>query len=421
MVLSISLLGTFLLLSAFFSGTETAYTSLSVIQIQEIKRKRPKRGKLVESLAEKPEELLTTVLIGNNLMNIAATTLATNLTINAFGDQFLGVMTGVLTLFVLIFGEVTPKQLAITYNTAICTVTAPIIRTLSILFKPFTLFIGLVSNTITRLFGGAKQQTLTADGILHLVKHAENTGIVERFKSRMVRNVFRFSEVPVHAVMTHRTKVFRLDKNESAKEALPKILEEGFSRVPIYESEEDTEHIVGFVLVKDVIEQVVADHGDRPLKEIMRDPLFVTEHKRVHEMFAQFRKEGFNMAIVLDEYGGVSGVITMEDVVEEILGEIYDENETREREKITHHGKGSYSVAADIPIYVFNDYFGTEIPQTRSAATLGGFIAQEAGRIPAKGEHIQTSFGAFRIEQISRKHIMNIGYSHRSQDVQKAE
>ena len=413
MGISIGLLVTFLFFSAFFSGTETAYTSLSAIQIQEIKRRSAVRGRLVEELTSKPEELLTTVLIGNNLMNIAATALASSLTIELLGEPYLGAMTAALTLFVLIFGEVTPKQLAITHNVAICSFTAPILRVLSIVFKPFILFIGLVSNTITRLSGGVREESLTADGILHLVRHAEHTGIVERFKGRMVRNVFRFSEVPVHAVMTHRTRVFKLDKNERVRGALPQMLSAGYSRIPVYESEQETEHIVGIVLLKDVLKCVVEDDESMALKEIMLDPVFVTEHKRVHEMLAQFRKEGLNMAVVLDEYGGVSGVITMEDVVEEILGEIYDEHETREREKIVHHGKGKYTIAADLPVYVFNDYFGTSIPQNRTAATLGGYVAQEAGRIPARSEIIHTDYGVFRVEQISRKHIMQLSYSHK--------
>ena len=391
MGISIGLLVTFLFFSAFFSGTETAYTSLSAIQIQEIKRRSAVRGRLVEELTSKPEELLTTVLIGNNLMNIAATALASSLTIELLGEPYLGAMTAALTLFVLIFGEVTPKQLAITHNVAICSFTAPILRVLSIVFKPFILFIGLVSNTITRLSGGVREESLTADGILHLVRHAEHTGIVERFKGRMVRNVFRFSEVPVHAVMTHRTRVFKLDKNERVRGALPQMLSAGYSRIPVYESEQETEHIVGIVLLKDVLKCVVEDDESMALKEIMLDPVFVTEHKRVHEMLAQFRKEGLNMAVVLDEYGGVSGVITMEDVVEEILGEIYDEHETREREKIVHHGKGKYTIAADLPVYVFNDYF----------------------RIPARSEIIHTDYGVFRVEQISRKHIMQLSYSHK--------
>jgi CBS domain containing-hemolysin-like protein len=419
MVLDFGALGLFLLFSAFFSGTETAFTSLSEAQVQEIKNTQGKRGEYVSALTARPDILLTTVLVGNNLMNIAGSVMASEITIRLFGSAVLGITTGILTLVVLIFGEVVPKQVAIAHNVFWTVHVSRTIWILSIVLKPVVWFMSAISRLITRLSHGSGSGGVTRESILYLAKHAETVGILEAFKFRMVRNVLRFTEVTVSAIMTHRTKIFSLDKDMSLRNAFTRVTEAGYSRVPVYDGH--PEHIVGIALLKNLVRRVAAGGDDEPLKTVMVEPIFVPENKRIHEMLAQFRRFGLNIAIVLDEYGGVSGLVTIEDVVEEILGEIYDEHEVQEGDKIVPLNDDNYRLIADLPIYVANDALAVEIPQTRDVQTIGGYIAEQLGRLPAQGEHVETPAGAFLIETMARKRIVSVRFTPRREDNGEAE
>jgi CBS domain containing-hemolysin-like protein len=398
-----------LCLSGFFSGTETAYTSLSETQIHGLKNRWGKRGALVEHLSKTPQRLITTVLVGNNLVNIALSVLASDMTIRLFGSAALAVTTGIITLLVLVFGEVTPKQLAITHNEAWTAWTARFIYGLTIVFRPVVWFIGLIGQILTKLTGGGNRSTLTRESLLYLMKRAETIGILETFRTQMVRGVFRFTDVSVSAIMTHRTKLFLLDQGQPAEEAFPAIVRSGFSRIPVYAG--DPERIVGVALMKEVARLIADGDTDIPIKRVMLQPIYVPENRKIHEMLAQFRREGLNMAIVLDEYGGLAGIVTIEDIVEEVLGEIYDEHEEQEREKITRVRDDTYQILADVPLYVLNDTMNLQIPESRTANTLGGYLAEVAGRIPARHEVLETPHGQFVIDAISRKRIVSVRFT----------
>lgn len=408
MTASIVSLVALILLSGFFSGTETAYTSLSLVQIEGMKRKYGKRAEIIENLTQRPDRLLTTILIGNNVVNIAASALASEIVIREFGSEYLGIMTGVLTLVLLIFGEVTPKQLAIQNNEFVTAHTVRIILALTYVFFPVTWVVGLASTVINSLSGRRKRQRITLETFLHLISHAENMGILENARTRILKNVFRFSNVVVQAIMTHRTHVFSLDKDSVIRDVLPDIISHGYSRVPVFDS--DPEKIVGVVLVKDIMREISVGRMDQPLKKIMVSPIFVPENRKINRMLAQFKREKLNMAIVLDEYGGLAGIVTLEDVIEEIIGDLYDEHEIRDREKITKIDGNSFLIQGDTPIYVLNDVLGIELPHNRNIQTLGGYLSEVAGRIPAQFEVIETPAGRFIIESISRKQILSVRY-----------
>jgi CBS domain containing-hemolysin-like protein len=244
-------------------------------------------------------------------------------------------------------------------------------------------------------------------------------GILEAFKFRMVRNVLRFTEVTVNAVMTHRTRIFSLDKDTSVETAFTKITDAGFSRIPVYD--DHPEHVVGIVLLKDLVRHVAAGGNRDTLKAVMVAPVFVPENRRIHEMLAQFRRSGLNIAIVLDEYGGVAGLVTIEDVVEEILGEIYDEHEVQEGDKVVGIGANLYRLVADLPIYVANDALAVEMPQSRDVQTVGGYIAEQLGRLPSQGETVETPVGEFFIEAMARKRIVSVRFSPRRGDGETQE
>lgn len=395
-------------LSGFFSGTETAFTSLSDAQIHSIRERWGKRGEMVFLATSVPERLLTIVLIGNNIVNIAASVLASELTIRLFGSAMLAVTTGILTLLVLVFGEVAPKQLAIVHNEAWTVHTVRFILVLELLLRPVVWAIASIASLITRLTGAPSSTGITREGILYLVKRAEHLGILENTKSNMVKNVFRFGDVTVQAIMTHRTKVFSLEQNTTITDAMEQISNQGFTRIPVYD--DDPERIVGIAILRDILLRLTRGDSRLRLRDVMVPPIFVPETRKVEEMLAQFRREGLNIAVVLDEYGGVAGIVTLEDVIEEILGELYDEHEVKQREPVTDLGDGTVRIMAEVPIYIVNDLLGTELPQSRSIKTLGGYLMSRVGHIPAQGDVIDTPEGRFAVESIVKRRIVSVRY-----------
>jgi CBS domain containing-hemolysin-like protein len=395
-------------LSAFFSGAETAFTSLSLLQIQDIKKKHPRKGLLIEKARTHSENFLTTILISNNLVNIAASTIVTRLTLQMYGDAFLGVSTGLTTLIILIFGEVTPKRLAITHNAFICLHSTGIIIVLSWALRPLVYFIGAISLILTRIFGPAPGQKITLDGVIHLVDLAQNSGVLEDDKSQMMKTIIRFNEVKVQAIMTHRTRVFSLPGDATPDKILDRVLEESYSRIPVYE--ENPENIVGVVLAKDIWRAYYEGRGQTPLKKIMIPPVFVSQQMSVYKLLATLREEKLNLVVILDEYGGLAGIVTYEDLIEEIIGEIYDEDEEKETKKINLQPDGSYRILGDTPLYLINDSLGTDFPIKKSSQTLGGFLLDLAGNIPQPGERIITGEGVFIVEKTIRGRIILTQY-----------
>lgn len=408
MILKLIFLGILILASGVFSSSETAFTSLSIVQLQELETKKGKRGKLVKKLASRSDILLTTILIGNNLVNIGASALATQITIEVFGNQAVGIMTGLLTFIILIFAEVTPKRIAIIYNDTISLYVARLILFLSWVFYPFVWFIGLISNSITRLLKAEKRVKLTLQGILHMINLGEYLGIVERYETKMVRNVFRINDITVQAVMTHRTDVFSLNMNQPISEVISRIIEAGYSRIPVYD--EEPEEIAGIVLVRDIMKVLSEGVTSTQLKDIMIKPIVVPQSKMVNAMFNQFKREKLNLAIVLDEYGGLAGIVTLEDVIEEITGDIYDEHETNNGAKIRKQNNGEYLIAADISLHQLHEGLNLKLQSERYAKTLGGYLINLSDHIPVKGEKIQTKTGTFIIDKIEKNKIIDVRY-----------
>ena len=410
MALSISCLVILLFLSAFFSSSETAFTSLSLVQIQELKARYKRRGALVEELYQQPERLLTTILIGNNLANISASVISSALIIQLLGNAALGITTAVLTLLILIFGEILPKQLAIRHNAALCIHTARIIKNLSILFLPIIWFINGFSALFTRQGKKSGRDSFTKDSILYMVKHAEKTGKIENYKTQMVQSVFRFSDIAVHAIMTHRQKVFSLNQSLSVKDAIPAVVQHGFSRIPLYK--DNPENITGVVLDRDLLHLSAEGKLETVLETIANPPVFIPETWKVYRVFRKLKEEFLNLAVVLDEYGGLAGIVTMEDLVEAIIGELYDEDEEPDEVKIQRslHEEGGYNVQGDAPIHLLEEILGDTIHHDRNAETAGGYILQQLSALPVKGQTIKTDIGTFVIESMSGKRVQHLKY-----------
>ena len=406
MLTSILILILLILLSGFFSATETAFTSLSMLQIQHMVQKHGKKGRRVKALSGKPDILLTTILIGNNLVNIGASAIATEMTIRLFGSQAIGIMTGVLTLIILIFAEVTPKRIAIIHNEGISLNFGGTIKFLSLLFSPFIRLIGFISSFITRFFASERQHDVSMEGILHIVNVAGNLGVVKQYEQEMIKSIFRLNDVTAKAIMTHRTEVFSLEKSLSLAEAYPLMIEEGFGRIPVYDK--DPEKIVGIVLFKEVAREIVQGRGHLTLRSLMLEPPFVPTNRKISEMYERFKQEKLNIAIVMDEYGGLAGIVTQEDIVEELFGELYDENEEKGHERIQHIKKNRYRIKGDTSLKQIEDHLGIDLPHGKYVQTISGYIAEILDRLPQRNETVETDWGELTIEGIVRNRITSL-------------
>lgn len=388
--------------SAIFSASETAFTSLSIFQIQDI-RKHYRQGRLVEKLAREPEIFLSTILIGNNVVNILASVLSTQFALARWGSSVLGAVTGILTLLVLIFGEVTPKRLAIAHNEFIAVHAARFIRALSILLRPAVVAINAVSSMFTRRFGKTTRAEMSLETMTQMLSIAEHAGVIDFAESSMVKNIFRLGSMTVQAVMTHRIDVFSLDCHTTAQEAAASVVDELHSRFPVYDGE--SENVVGVVALKRVLEEVVHGRRDRPIQEIMTEPIFVMPTKPVGELFDLLKKRKDSFAVVIDEYGGLAGVATMRDVIEEIVGEIYEDGDDEPRERLKRRADGSYSVSGDAPLSLVAEVAGTASPGNVDVQTVAGYLALVLDRIPVEGDAADTPLGKFTVLKVDTNRV----------------
>lgn len=392
-----------LILSAFFSGSETAYTSLSFLQIRELETDRRRSSRAAANLAKTPDMLLTTILIGNNIVNLTASALTTTLAISIWGNTAISIATGVLTFLILIFGEITPKHLSITYNMAMARFSAFPIRLLSIVLYPLIIVVRWLSSLITRLFAEEKKSSLSLEGLMHVVDVAENEGIVDEYETNLVQRVLHFSEAPVKSIMTHRTEVFSIPDTISLHDAFGQIVANGFSRIPVYH--ESPENITGILLVRDVLAAEVDGRTNEPVSQFTHTPIFVPETRKVDDMLFQFQRGKLQIAVVLDEYGGLSGIVSMEDIVEQLFGEIYDEHETGELLRIRSEASGTYLIKADTSMQQVKDELDLAISRTDLSCTLAAFLIEHLGTIPIVGEKITLPFGVFTIVSMKGKRI----------------
>ncbi len=406
-----------IILSAFFSGSETAYTSLSIAQIETLRSAKNPQSRLAAKMANNLKNLLTTILIGNNLVNIIAAVLASNLTIELFGSQLLGATTGIITLFILLFGEVIPKQFAVIYNERWAIVSAPILTVVYAALYPISWIIGLFSGAIGKIDRREPSEQITRKGLVFLMKYAASIGVVDTFKSRWVTNLFRFGDTKVSSIMTHRTQLFSLDSDRKVEEAISEMSRAGFARIPVYK--EHAEQITGIVLLKDALNALTQNEGQHTLAELAIFPLFVSETWPIERVWSKLRHAKVQAAIVRDEYGGISGLVTLEDIIEEIMGEIYDEREGTEQSKIVSLGHGRYQITTDISLVDFNDKFDVEIPIDRGMNTLGGYLVSCFGSIPSLNEKLDTPYGEFVVTALDKNRIVHAIYAPTLDDIEQ--
>lgn len=405
LILEIIVLIILLFLSSFFSASETALMSLSKIRIKHMVKENIKGADVVEKLVEKPNTLLGAILIGNNVVNIGASALATYIAVRHFGSKGVGIATSIMTVVVLIFGEITPKSLAVENSEKVSLRVARIISIITTILSPILAVLMSVTNVIIKALGGkqkAKQPFITEEELKTMVHVSHEEGILEGDEKKMIYNVFDFGDSQVKEVMTPRTDMTAIEINTPYNEIINIFREMQYSRIPVYE--DITDNIVGILYIKDLIFYNSEEAFD--LHKYMREPYFTYEFKKTSELFQEMQKNRIPIAIVLDEYGGTAGIITMEDLVEEIVGEIQDEYDAQE-EEITVVKEDEYIADGSTKIDLVNEMIGIFI-ETEEFDSIGGFVLGEIGRLPHEGETIEYNGIKFIAEKIDKNRIDKI-------------
>lgn len=380
MFVDITILSFMLCFSAFFSAAETAFFSISRTKARHLAKDNQQPFVLIHQLKETPHRLLTTLLIGNNVANIGASVLATSVALKAFPDYALGIATGIMTMLILVFGEVFPKSLATRNNVAIARLTVYPVYWCSILFFPISTFL----NFIPLLTGkGQKTSIVTEEELMTIVEVVEEEGEIKEEERELIHNIFEFDDTNASEIMTPRADMFVVEAGQPLD--LQAVASSGFTRIPVIE--DDIDHVVGIVNIKDIFVHQSVPCQPVDIRSIMRPPYFVPENKKLDSLLRQFKKRKNHIAIVVDEHGGVSGLITLEDVLEELVGEISDETDMEEP-RIIKVQENEWIVPGKSDIDAVNALIPMEIPDTKEFDTFSGYVLNQTGRIPKVNEEI---------------------------------
>jgi CBS domain containing-hemolysin-like protein len=369
-----------LLLSGFFSSAETALFSISKAKAIHLAKERGLTNTLIKKMKDDPHRLLSTILIGNNIVNVGASALATAITLKIVSSNAVGIATGIMTFLILIFGEIFPKSLATRNNILIARLVIIPLFWLSILFSPIIFFL----NFIPRLTGKIKKKPhVTEEELMTFVEVVEEEGGIEEEEKELIHNIFEFDDTNASEIMTPRADMFVINADEELQ--LENIIRSGFTRIPVIE--DDIDHVIGILNIKDLFMHQVKSSNEVNIRSIMRDTYFVPENKKLDNLLQQFKRRKQHMAIVVDEHGGVSGLITLEDALEEIVGEIVDETDKFEPH-IVKLNKDEWRVLGKSEIDEVNEKLEMEIPDSKEYDTFSGYVLEQIGRIPQEKEEI---------------------------------
>ena len=371
-------------MSGYFSGTETAFSSFNKTRMKTLAEKGNKRAKLALKLADNYSNLISTILIGNNIVNIGASTIGALLFGKLIADPNLSatVNTVVLTIVVLIFGEVTPKNIAKEVPEKFSMMSAPFIQFLVWIFMPFNFLFSLLKKLISKILKTSDDNKMSQEELLMFVEEVEQDGSIDEDEGSLLRNVIEFNGLKAEDILTHRVDIVAFQK-DTPKEEIAKIYSESkFSRLLVYENTIDT--IIGIVHQKDFY--TAEGITDANIEDIMTEPFFVPPSEDVGDLLKKFQESQSHIAVVVDEYGGTVGIVTMEDILEELVGEIWDEHD-EVVEDYTELEENVYRVSCDVEMSDFCEHFDVEI-ETEST-TLNGFLTEQLAKIPEEGDNLK--------------------------------
>ena len=424
MISQLIVLTILILINAYFAASEIAFISLNDAKIEKQAKEGNKKAKQIEKMLKTPSKFLATIQIGITLAGFLSSAFASE----TFADKIapylyniipaisLGVwkslaiifITIILSFFTLVFGELVPKRLAIKHYEKISFATIGVIRTISILTAPFVKLLTSVTNGISKIFGVGEneEETVTEEEIKMMLDQGEESGTIKEDEKELINNVFEFNDITVSEIMRHRKDIFAVDINISTEELLEELSKEEYrySRIPVYD--ETIDEIKGILYVKDVLKNI--NKKTFKVKNVIKDAYFISQNRLINEVFRELQKNKKQLAIILDEYGGTAGIVTMEDILEELVGDIYDEydKEESEYEKIDEN---TYILSGSMPIFDVNKLLEADIPEGEFD-TISGFLQDKLGRIPEDKEKpiIETEKVTYKIEKSEDKRIIKI-------------
>lgn len=413
-----------ILLNAYFAASEIAFISLNDAKIEKQAKEGNKKAKQIEKMLKEPSKFLATIQIGITLAGFLSSAFASDtfadmlapvlnnwipaVSIGVWKSISIILITIILSFFTLVFGELVPKRLAMKHYEKIAFGTIGVIRGISIVTAPFVKLLTVVTNGISKIFGVGEneEETVTEEEIKMMVDQGEEKGTIKEEEKELINNVFEFNDITVSEIMRHRKDIFAVDINISNEELLDELsqVEYRYSRIPVYD--ETIDEIKGILYVKDVLKNI--NKKNFKVKNVVKEAYFISQNRLINEVFKELQKNKMQIAIIVDEYGGTAGLITMEDILEELVGDIYDEydKEEKEYEKIDDN---TYILAGSLPIYDVNKLLDAGIPEG-DYDTISGFLQEELGRIPEDEEKpvIETEKVTYKIEEYEDKRILKV-------------
>ncbi|MBT3592232.1 MAG: HlyC/CorC family transporter [Candidatus Nitrosopelagicus sp.] len=387
-------------LSGFFSGLEVALVGVRMAKVEQMVKDKVKGSTSLLKLKKNPSRMMASVNLGNNLVNVASTVIATDIALKIFGNDGLAIVIGIMTFLILVFGEITPKTYCNANAPKIAARYSRILLAFSYAFYPIVIMLESITKGIIRLTGSSDNPPgLTEDEIKGVIDQGLKDKAIEKQESELVHGALNFDDIVIRSVMTPRTKMFTLNSKKILFEALPEINNSGFSRIPVYS--ENSDNIIGIVHVRDVLKSLEHDEKVISLESIMREPIFVSQEKMVSDLLKEMQGRQTHMAIVVDEFGGVEGCVTLEDLLEEIVGEIHDEKDTVQ-EIFQSEGNDTILTDGDIEIDKINEIFRTSIPEGDDYSRLNGLLHEKLRDIPKEGDKIEIDSLRIIIEKVSK-------------------
>ena len=368
-----------LFLSAYFSASETAFLSINRIRIKNLADDGNKRAKLTIKLYENYDKVLSSILVGNNLVNIAAASIATILFIKHFGKSGSAISTAVMTILVLIFGEITPKTIAKEKADSFAMGTAPLLNAIVIILTPINYFFALWKKLLSKIFKFSKDNAITEEDLLTIVEEAEQDGGIDSEESELIRSAIEFNDLEATDILTPRVDVVAVSHNDSVDKVSKTFIETGFSRLPVYENTID--NIIGIIHQKDLYIMLSKDEND--LNSIIKPPIFANESIKLNSLLKTLQKNKSHIAVITDEYGGTIGIVTLEDIIEELVGEIWDEHDEI-IEDFVALGDNKYRILCSANLNEMFEYF--DIDEESDISTVGGWVWEQLQKIPEVGD-----------------------------------
>ena len=417
-------LGTMVLVSMFFSAVETSLLSFPRLLLQRKAQEPGLLGAAFKEWHDHPNRVLTAILIGNNTVNIAATTLVAYMAIDYadlhhFSRGAAGTVASIAVTFVLVvFGEAIPKITSRSHSTAIATWLVIPIYAFDRLLTPLTWAFGKFVSLLLPQMGQTSLVKVTEEDVKQLIEMGHKEGTIQEDEQQMIHSIFKFSDTQVKEVMIPRTDMFSVDIATPLEKLLDLVVQNGYSRVPVYKGNAD--NIVGIINTRDLL-SIWKNHDLIVLQDLLRKPYFVPESMRVDRLLPEFRRGRFHLAIVVDEYGGTAGLVTLEDLVEEIVGEIRDEHETEEDKAITRLEDGSWVIEADVALDEVNESLGLHLTPKGEVASLGGYLMETLGKMPRKGRVVEDKEAIFKILEASEKSVVKVKVTKRKKPLPSVE